>query len=222
MFLIDAGVDAGMCEWKRILQVVLPDVFVALFDVPAGRFAVWYLCMVKLSCTSKGLKAAVDSHTSRSSSITKLLLLLTTWVNDHEGRTVEFHNRVVVASEKVVLIARALSRFKGYPRRRRSPLSGRINYTITVYYWDHGRVKSVSLGMISYIHRRFCTDWDGAAEYRRRMSRRAFSHRFCDELLGRDKVNPSILGKRASSEPRIAKIRDPAARTRSRTVSGRV
>ena len=51
-FLIDVSVAVGMCEWKPILQVVLPDVldvpagFVALSDVPAVRFAVWYLNMV--------------------------------------------------------------------------------------------------------------------------------------------------------------------------------
>ena len=132
--------------------------------------------------------------------------LLQAHIADDQQRTVQFHNRRIAASEAVVRIVKALSRFRRSHHMIQRPAAIPRNEAAFLTYWGNGSVKEVSTGMISIIHKRFCHVWLSTSDVRDRIPRQGYAQLMCDALI-RDEVlllkHMLLPYARASSEPHI-------------------
>ena len=132
--------------------------------------------------------------------------LLQAHIADDQQRTVQFHNRRIAASEAVVRIVKALSRFRRSHHMIQRPAAIPRNEATFLTYWGNGSVKEVSTGMISIIHKRFCHVWLSTSDVRDRIPRQRYAQLMCDALI-RDEVlllkHMLLPYARASSEPHI-------------------
>ena len=127
------------------------------------------------------------------------------------------------ASDFFVRVVEALLWFRPSPYIRARPQKQPMDIMSETYGLG-GKVVSVSLGMVSFIHDSWCRDWKAAAAHRGNMTPRAFARAFCLAQIRIRRRGRILTYRRASSEPRVEHLRgSPSLRSRkgSRSASPR-
>ena len=171
-----------------------------------GEIAVWYIRSAVAWQSVNRQTRNIGSELPMLQDVRRLLqaclpeFRMAKWCNRHyDVNVVDF----VVRAVEALLWFRPSSHITGRHRPRQLPSKKHI---ISETFDRGGKLQSVSLGMVSYIHKNWCRTWEAKAEPRGKRTRRAFALAFCDaEIRLRRRDLPRWF--RASSEPRVEHLR---------------